>query len=74
MKVRAGSTYTYNPVLIDRTDPPYGKPQPGQLLRVVNLHGCPRANTMQHCHVVDAKTGDFVGLVHTSSLEKKGQK
>jgi len=71
MKVRANGIYKYLPVPLDRFDPPYGKPQPGCLLKVVNLPGCPRANTMGHCHVNFANTGEFAGLVHTNSLQKR---
>jgi len=38
-------------------------------VQVVNLRGCPKANTMGHCHVNDAD-GRFAGLVCTSSLVK----
>lgn len=68
MKVRAGGVYRYEPVLLDRIDPPAGNPQPGDLLKVVKLPGCPRPNTMGHCHVQFADSGEFVGLVHTNSL------
>jgi len=70
MKVRVNSVYRYNPVLMDLLHKPYGQPEVGQLLRVVNLHGCPRANTMGHCHVVDAASGAFMGLICCNSLEK----
>jgi hypothetical protein len=39
----------------------------GDVVRVVNLPGCPRANTMGHCHVAHLD-GTFAGLVCTSSL------
>ena len=41
--------------------------QDGQMVRVVNLYGCPKANTMGHCHVQDMN-GRFAGLVHCNSL------
>jgi hypothetical protein len=52
MRVKVNATYRYNPVLLDRVD---GRTdlQKGDLVRVVNLPGCPRANTMGHCHVAD---------------------
>jgi hypothetical protein len=69
-KVVAGRTYRYNPVGMDvwdaRTDL-----QPGEFVRVVNLPGCPRANTMGHCHV-HRLDGTFAGLVLCSSLEPEG--
>ncbi len=82
MKVRAGSIYLYDPVLMDVADPPYGHPERGELLKVVNLHGCPKANTMNHCHVNFARTsrtpkgrhrkaGDFAGLVCCNSLKSR---
>jgi len=69
VKVRAGTTYQYDPVGMDVADPPVGRPSKGDLLTVVNLNGCPKANTMEHCHVND-KDGRFAGLVSTNSLKK----
>jgi len=43
----------------------------GDVVRVKNLHGCPPANTMGHCYVVDAKTGAFIGLVCCNSLHTR---
>lgn len=44
----------------------------GELVKVVNMHGAPKANTMGHCYVVRANDVDtFVGLVHTNSLHTK---
>ncbi len=67
-KVRATAVYIYNPAGADlwdaRTDL-----QEGELVRVVNLPGCPRANVMGHCHVAHPETGRFIGLVLTSSLD-----
>ena len=69
-RVRVNSVYEYLPVLMDRCDPPAGRPQPGDLLRVVNLPGCPKAGTMGMCHVNFARTGEFAGLVCCNSLQK----
>jgi hypothetical protein len=71
MKVRVNSTYVYTPAWIDRNHPIAR----GDLVRVINLHGCPPANTMGHCYVVRADTprdakGPF-WLVSTGSLSKK---
>jgi hypothetical protein len=66
-RVRVGSTYEYRPVLIDRIDPPYNL-KAGDVVRVVNLPGCPKANTMGHCHVVHVESGEFAGLVSCNSL------
>lgn len=74
MRVRAGSKYIYDPVPIDRYMTPFGvgcgKLRSGQIVRVVNLPGCPKANTMGHCHIQDPETGDFLGLVQCNSLRK----
>jgi hypothetical protein len=66
MKVRANYLYVYNPVLIDSIDPPYDIKR-GDVVRVVNLPGCPKANTMGHCHVQHLD-GTFAGLVCCNSL------
>ena len=67
MKVRANSTYIYYPNMLDRLD---GRTDlvPGDVVKVVNLPGCPPCNTMQHAHV--ELNGRFAGLVHTNSLHK----
>jgi len=67
-RVRAGSLYRYNPVAIDRLNPPYDV-NDGDIVRVVNLPGCPKANTMGHAHVQQLD-GTFGGLVCTNSLTK----
>jgi hypothetical protein len=72
-RVRAGSVYVYNPVPLDRINPPHGVQagilKPGDRVRVVNLPGCPRANTMGHAHI-QTIGGVFAGLVCTNSLDK----
>lgn len=80
MKVRVTSTYKYNPIGWDVFHPTSNNDlHPGQLVRVINLRGCPPANTMGQCYVVPATnpTGNtpearrgFV-MVSTGSLEKK---
>jgi hypothetical protein len=73
MRVRVNSKYVYAPVMIDVIDPPMGVLQGlleiGHTVRVVNKHGCPKANTMGHCYIESAH-GVFLGLVSTSSLVK----
>jgi hypothetical protein len=68
-RVRAGSVYTFRPVALDlydsRTDA-----QVGDRVRVVNLRGAPKANTMNHCHI-ESLSGDFLGMVHVNSLVKE---
>jgi hypothetical protein len=67
-KVTVNSWYTYRPVGLDTWDGPASL-SPGDLVKVKNLPGCPPANTMGHCHVVD-RNGRFAGLVLTASLER----
>ena len=73
-RVRANSLYVYQPVGMDRWDSRARNVEPGDLVRVVNLHGCPTANTMGHCHI-ETLQGQFAGLVLTNSLQprQKGQ-
>lgn len=84
-KVRAGSVYYYDPVPWDRITPPYGVQagllKPGDRVRVVNLPGCPKANTMRMCHIETESrakkdrqgrhVGEFLGLVMVASLSKE---
>lgn len=69
MKVRAGSKYYFYPVGLDSWSPANQGLTPGEQVTVVNLPGCPRANTMGHCHVNKAD-GTFGGLVLTNSLSR----
>src|SRR6266849_3575205 len=66
MKVRVNHLYRFDPVLLDRFD---GRTnlQPGDVVKVVNLPGCPKAGTMGHCHVA-TPDGEFIGLVCCNSL------
>ena len=70
-KVHVGSQYHYLPVMIDRIHPPIavglGKLHEGDIVRVVNMQGCPKANTMGHAHFASLD-GIFGGLVCTNSL------
>ena len=67
MRVRVNSLYVYDPVLPDRmANLPINK---GDIVRVVNLHGCPKANTMGQCYVADPDTNHFLGMVCCNSLE-----
>ena len=70
MKVRAGSTYIYHPTLLDLIDGRTGL-KSGEQVTVVKLPGCPKANTMGHCHVADPTTGKFIGLVCCNSLHTR---
>jgi hypothetical protein len=65
LRVQANHEYIYYPNFLDRID---GRTDlvPGSIVRVANLPGCPKANTMGHAHV--EYQGKFAGLVHTNSL------
>jgi len=71
-RVRVGSRYRYEPVMLDLCSPPYGvetgQMKKGDTVKVVNQHGCPPANTMGMCYV--EKDGEFMGMVCTNSLRK----
>ena len=71
-RVRVNSLYIYHANLLDRTD---GRTslKDGDLVRVVNLYGCPKANTMGHCYVAEPSTGKFIGMVHCNSLHTKAE-
>ena len=71
-KVRVGSLYAYYPTILDQCDPPKGAHiEEGQIVRVINLRGCPPANTMGHCYIEtsDTKGAEFLGMVCTNSLK-----
>ncbi len=70
MKVRSNAVYVYRPCLLDVTDR-RAQMTAGMRVRVKNLRGCPPCNTLGHAHVVHPETGEFIGLVCTSSLHKK---
>lgn len=63
-KVVVGRRYRYVPVMLDKMD--WDIPE-GTIVRVVNQHGCPPANTMGHCYI-ETLEGKFIGLVCTNSL------
>ena len=71
-RIRTNTTYVYNPVPLDRCNPPYGAQTgilvPGSLVRAVRLPGCPSPNTMGHTHIALHPSGAFAGLVCTNSL------
>ncbi len=69
-KVRVGSRYVYRPTPIDRLYPPIGEPKEGQIVRVVNMPGAPKANTMNHCYIMTEDKMTFLGLCHVHSLHK----
>jgi hypothetical protein len=65
-KVTVGTMYEYKPVGLDIYDSRTSLKE-GDKVKVVNLPGCPKANTMGHCHVT--LDGKFAGLVLTNSLQ-----
>ena len=73
MKVRANSVYTYNPsTVLDRFCPTtlaVAALKPGSKVRVINLFGAPKCNTMGQCHI-ETLEGVFLGMVSTNSLTK----
>ena len=72
MKVRVGQILYYVPTLLDRYDGRTGLKE-GALVKVINVHGCPPANTMGHCYVGEPDTGKFIGLVCCNSLHTKAE-
>jgi hypothetical protein len=70
MKVRVNSLYRFRRAGWDRADPRF-ELENGALVRVVNLHGAPKANTMGHCYIAEPWTGKFIGMVSTASLVKE---
>ena len=67
MRVSVNRVYTYRPNLMDRVDARTVL-QSGERVKVINLPGAPKANTMGQCYVADPGTGEFIGMVSTSSL------
>lgn len=68
-KVRVNSLYAYYPVLMDRCHPPAGEfIEDGQIVRVINKFGCPKANVMGQCYI-ETQDKEFLGMVCTNSLK-----
>lgn len=73
MRVKANAHYIYHANLLDVCD---GRTnlKNGEEVKVINMHGCPKANTMGQCYVVRANDVDtFVGMVSTNSLHTKAE-
>ncbi len=66
-KIRKGSRYVFRPVFFDVCNPPFGA-EPGDVVTVIQLPGCPAPNTMGMCHIADT-AGTFCGMVCTNSLQ-----
>ncbi len=73
MRVRVGQVYKWNPVLLDACDARLQSVERGLFLKVINMPGCPRANTMGHCYV-ETLQEEFLGLVCCNSLEPLDKK
>lgn len=77
-KVRVNSVYSFSPTWLDAASRPGTIFHEGDRVRVVNLYGCPPANTMGHCYVIPADAmkdsrGNYTcafALVQTASLVK----
>lgn len=69
MKVRTGSIYTWVACMLDTLHPSVTRIADGTKVRVVNIKGCPPANTMNHCYA-ETLDGVWLGLVCCSSLYK----
>lgn len=65
-RVRVNKTYVFNPNLMDIIDP-HTQLKAGDIVKVVNRVGCPKANVMGQCYV--EKDGKFMGMVSTASLD-----
>jgi hypothetical protein len=50
-RVRAGSAYRFEPVMIDRLHPQYNVRE-ADVVCIMNLRGFLKANTMRHAHVM----------------------
>jgi len=71
MKVRLHAVYTFRPVALDRLLSQHHDAVDGQRVKVIQLPGAPRPNTIGHAHIADARTGAFLGMVATASLVKE---
>ena len=73
MRVRKGATYVFQACMLDVADRRSNTPANGTVVRVCAPYGCPPPNAMGHCFV-ETLAGEFIGLVATASLHKKGTK
>lgn len=71
MKVRRNAVYTFRRSGWDVMMPEHYSATDGQRVRVIQLPSAPPPNTMGQCHIEDAETGDFLGMVSTSSLVRE---
>ncbi len=71
MRVRANSRYTFTASRMDIVMPmAYAElVEDGDTVRVINMHGCPKANTMGMAYI-ETLAGEFIGLCSTGSLSR----
>lgn len=70
MRVFANSTYIFRPCMMDIIWEQHHSAIEGQRVRVINLPGAPKANTMGQCHIEDAINREFLGMVSIHSLTR----
>lgn len=67
-RVRKGAVYTFSASGYDLVLTQHYDAVNGQRVRVIQLPGAPPPNTMGQCHIEDAETGAFLGMVSVQSL------
>jgi hypothetical protein len=69
-RVRVGGVYVFRHDGLDAMMPQHYDAAAGQRVRVINLPGAPRCGTMGQCHIEDASSGAFLGMVSVRSLQR----
>ena len=64
MKVHVNSLYRFDPVPMDMHT---RNVEENDIVRVINLYGCPKANTMGQCYIQHLG-GEFIQMVCVNSL------
>ena len=71
-RVRVNSIYQFNPNGWDKLTPCGNLLKPGDMVQVINLPGCPPANTMGQCYVrLVGDSSKAFQMVSTDSLDKR---
>jgi len=69
-RVRVNSKYRFNPRTWDSLKSARAlTAKQGDIVKVINLPDCPKANTKGQCYIED-KDGNFAGIVSVHSLDK----
>ncbi len=69
-RIRVNKIYKFAPTGWDLVQPFWkDRVNPGDLVRVINLPGAPKAGTMGQCHIACPDTGDFLCMISTASLQ-----